>query len=211
MNEISVKIELAQAIIFDLGGVVVDLDISRTIQAFEKIGLSSLTRQIGAGHHQGILARLEKGLISVDEFFNDIRLLSGNRPTVAEIESAWNAMLVQLPAVRVLFLEKLKAEKPIILLSNTNSVHHRYFDGMAEGYSSLSHLFDKVWYSYQMNLSKPDPAIFSHLLDFHGLHPENVLFVDDSNVNIEAAAKLGMVTWHVKEGYGIDDFVHQQQ
>ena len=205
MTEITTKIKAAETIIFDLGGVVVDLDISRSILAFGQLGLSGLADEIGAGHHKGILSLLEKGYISEDDFFRNVQSLSNKTLTVEDIENGWNAMLVALPPSRVRFLEKLKQEKPIILLSNTNSIHHRYFDGMASGYQSLSQLFNHVWYSYQMHLSKPDPEIFKRVLGFHGLKASATLFVDDSHINIEAAESVGLQTWHVKPGRGIDD------
>lgn len=206
MNEINRKFEAVDTIIFDLGGVLVDLDIARTILAFEQLGLNQLASEINMGHHTGILAQLEKGLIDENEFFDKIQGLAPHGISIPQIEIAWNAMLVEFPKERVAVLEELKSKKTLLLLSNTNSIHHRHFDGMASGYHSLSDLFHSTWYSYQMKLSKPDPQIFEAVINHHGLNRTTTLFVDDSLANIETANALGLQTLHIKAGIHIEDY-----
>ncbi|MGV8828348.1 MAG: HAD family hydrolase [Breznakibacter sp.] len=206
MNEINRKFEAVDTIIFDLGGVLVDLDIARTIGAFDQLGLSQLASEINKGHHTGLLAQLEKGLIDENDFFDQIQRLSPHGISIPQIEMAWNAMLVGFPKERVAVLEELKNKKTLLLLSNTNSIHHRHFDGMANGYRSLSLLFHRTWYSYQMKLSKPDPQIFEAVIRHHGLERKTTLFVDDSLANVEAANCLGLQTLHIKPGTSIEDY-----
>lgn len=206
MTEINRKINAAHTIIFDLGGVLVDLDIRKTIEAFVQLGLNSLAQEINMGHHTGLLAQLEKGLVEENVFFDKVKQLGPNGITNEQIELAWNAMLVEFPKERVAVLEELKSKKTLLLLSNTNSIHHRHFDGMARGYHSLSDLFHSTWYSYQMKLSKPDPQIFEAVISHHGLNRTTTLFVDDSLANIETANALGLQTLHIKAGIHIEDY-----
>jgi putative hydrolase of the HAD superfamily len=207
MNEINDKIKKSNLIIFDLGGVLVDLDPGKTIDAFDALGLSEAARQIGSGHHGGVMADLERGLVSEVEFFDYVNSLVDHPLPVESIENAWNSMLVGLPAHRVKVVEMLKKSKKVVLLSNTNSIHHRYFDGMAQGYGSLSDLFHHTWYSYRMGLSKPDPDIFRRVIEFHGVDASETLLIDDSLLNINAAGELGMLTWHVVPGRTLENLV----
>lgn len=206
MTEINRKINAAHTIIFDLGGVLVDLDIRKTIEAFVQLGLNSLAQEINMGHHTGLLAQLEKGLVEENVFFDKVKQLGPNGITNEQIELAWNAMLVGFPDERVALLRELKNHKTLLLLSNTNSIHHRHFDGMANGYLSLSKLFHKTWYSYQMQLSKPDPKIFETVINHHGLNRTTTLFIDDSLANIEAADAIGLQTLHIKPGTRLEDY-----
>lgn len=197
MNEFRKKIESSTAIIFDLGGVLLDIDINRTIVAFDNLGLSQLTQRIKNGHHTGILADLESGKIAEDEFINEVKLLSDRKISNHDIEKAWNAMLVDFPASRTAVVEELKKTKKVYLFSNTNSIHRRHFNTLAIGYKTLDDLFHRTWYSYLMKTSKPHPESFTLLLDYHSLKPETTLFIDDSAKNIEAAQKMGLQTWHL--------------
>lgn len=204
MNEINDKIKKSKLIIFDLGGVLVDLEPQRTIEAFNNLGLTELSGRIGAGHHSGILAELELGLVSEENFFDYVSGLSDNSISKNDIENAWNAMLVRFPSSRVSFVERLKNNHKVVLLSNTNIIHHRYFDSLAHGYNSLSNLFHRTWYSYQMQMSKPNPEIFLKVINHSGVDVEDTLLIDDSTLNISAAKELGMMTWHILPGHPIE-------
>ncbi len=192
-------------IIFDLGGVVVNLDIDRTINAFKKLGISNVEKWIKPGLHSEIFLRLEVGEISEDLFYDGIRELAGVEISDSEIRSAWCVMLVNLPLERVKIIERLKKNSHVLLLSNTNSIHVEYFDGFATGYSSISHLFHKVYYSFMLNDHKPNVSIFQSVIEKEKLIPERTLFLDDAEANIVAAQKAGLHTQLVSPENRMED------
>ncbi len=189
-----IDLSTIETIIFDLGGVVVDLDLSLTITAFEKLGIKEPERFIRHGAHGDIFLKLETGEITEKEFYSGIRELAGNELTDDEIRSAWCAMFTELPEKRVRIIEKLKKDRRVVLLSNTNSIHRSHFDGMAAGYSSFSELFDDVYYSFLLHDHKPNVSVFRKVIEAKGLKPSKTLFLDDAQKNIMAARETGMHT-----------------
>jgi len=183
-----------ETIIFDLGGVVVDLDLSRTIVGFEKLGIKEPGRFIRHGAHGDIFLKLETGEISEKEFYSRIKELAGRNLADEEIRTAWCAMFTELPEKRVRIIEHLKKDHRVILLSNTNSIHRSHFDGMATGYGSLSDLFDEVYYSFMLHDHKPNVSVFRKVIEAEGLKPSKTLFIDDAQKNIVAAREAGMHT-----------------
>ena len=181
-----------ETIVFDLGGVVVDLDLQLSINAFKQLGIKDPERFIRHGAHGDIFLKLETGEITEGEFFSGIKNLAGKILTDENIKNAWCAMFTDLPKSRVKIIERLKKEHRVILLSNTNSIHRRHFDKMAEGYSSLSELFDEVYYSFMLHDHKPNVSVFKKMIEAEGLAPVRTLFLDDSQKNIDAAREIGM-------------------
>lgn len=181
-------------IIFDLGGVVVNLDINRTIKAFKNIGISNAERWISQGVHSDIFLKFEVGDISTKEFYDGIRELAGVEASDSEIRNAWCAMLIDLPPVRIKIIEQLKRNFRVLLLSNTNEIHLDYFDGFASGYSSMSNLFHKVYYSFLLHDHKPNISIFHSVIEKERLIPNRTLFIDDAEANIYAAQNTGLNT-----------------
>ena len=189
-----IDLSTLDTIIFDLGGVVVNLDISRTINAFKNFGISNVEHWINPGLHTDIFLKLEVGEISEEEFFHGIRELAGVKVYDSEIKAAWCAMLIDLPTERVKIIEKLKKTHRVILLSNTNSIHVDYFDGFAKGYSSMSELFHNVYYSFLMHDHKPNASIFRSVIEKERLIPGKTLFLDDAEANVVAAQSAGIRT-----------------
>ena len=187
-----IDLSTLDTIIFDLGGVVVNLDINRTINEFKNLGINNVEHWIKPGLHTDIFLQLEVGEISEGEFYRGIRALAGAEVSDREIRAAWCAMLVDLPAERVKVIEALKKTHKVLLLSNTNSIHVDYFDGFANGYSSMSHLFHNVYYSFQMHDHKPNASVFWSVIEKEELIPVKTLFIDDAKANIEAAQSTGL-------------------
>jgi len=181
-------------IIFDLGGVVVDLDLSLTVNAFKELGIKDPEEFISHGLHSDIFLKLEIGEITEKEFYDNIRVLAGNEMPEGTIKKAWCAMLTGIPDERVRIIEKLKKEHKVILLSNTNSIHLSHFDGMAAGHQSLSELFDEVYYSFRLHDHKPNVSVFRKLIELEKIDPGKTLFVDDAIKNIVTARETGMHT-----------------
>ena len=187
-----IDLSTVDTIIFDLGGVVVNLDINRTIEAFKKLGIHNAEKWITPGLHADIFLKLEVGRISEHEFYSGIRKLVGVEVTNSDIREAWCAMLINLPLKRVKIIEQLKENYNVLLLSNTNIVHLEYFDGFAQGYSSLSELFHNVYYSFLMHDHKPNVSLFRTVIEKEKLIPAKTLFIDDAEANIVAAQNAGM-------------------
>lgn len=185
-------------IVFDLGGVLLNLNYSLTEAAFIKLGLTNF-KTIYTQHLQTkLFEEFEKGNISSEEFRLSLR--KHLRPDVSdvEIDAAWNAMLLDFPLERLQLLEKIKTNYRIFLLSNTNDIHLQAYSGYMQktfGFKNeLAHLFEKQYYSNRLGMRKPDSIIFEHVLTTNCLLPHETLFIDDSAQHIETAKKLGIST-----------------
>lgn len=189
-----------QNIIFDLGGVILNLDMALTLSAFEK--LANKTININLIHGTPLFEAYESGLITSQEFLNGIREFVGQHATNAEIIDAWNAMLLDLPQERINLLREIAKEKRIFLLSNTNEIHLEAFQEIVKKQTDLQILdevFEKAYYSYQMFDRKPKASIFQTVLNNHQLLPSETLFIDDTEIHIKAAQTCQINTFHLKK------------
>jgi putative hydrolase of the HAD superfamily len=186
-------------IIFDLGQVLLNIDPNLSAKAFAKLGIREGVDFWGSRSSNEMLIRFEKGAIPADEFRQIAleKLVPGIKPQ--EVDEAWNALLLDFPARKVEKLNSLRKTFLIFLLSNTNQIHNECYMGRFEnenGYG-LGELFDRLWFSHQIGLVKPDPEIFRYVLNDGGLNPEETLFIDDTLVHVEAARSVGINGWHL--------------
>lgn len=197
-------------IIFDFGGVILPVDPMAYAVAMMELGCHDMQGLHNRFQSEEVYIRFEKGEISPEDFRILLRSGFAGHPSDEELDRAWNQMLGEIPPHRVRFLEDLKARHRTFLLSNTNIIHyHRYQNQFCEtyGYASMDDLFEKAYYSYRLNLYKPDPAIFEFVLKDSGLKAEETLFVDDNPDNIKAAEKLGIQVIHLADGMEVVDAV----
>lgn len=190
-------------IIFDLGGVVINLDIPRTISEFEKLGIAGFGNVFSQLAQTPLFDDFDRGLISEDEFFNSIKTQFNLKQPIAELERAWNAMLLDFPRHRLGQLTAYKQRYNTFLLSNTNTAHIRVFEKDLSDTHSVANLepfFHKVYYSCAIGLRKPDPEIFEFVLRGNGLKPEETVFIDDTLMHVEAARTLGIHALHLPKG-----------
>ncbi|MBS2209849.1 HAD family phosphatase [Carboxylicivirga mesophila] len=199
----TIDFSAVDAYLFDLGGVIVDISPQAAIDAFAALGFNSMQEHINQSHHEGLFKQYELGAITDGEFIAAIQRELPNGVEPSQIIAAWNAMLVSLPDERVTLLNKLRNEKPVYLLSNTNAIHRETFIGMANDYGNLENLFTDVFYSYRMQLSKPDVRSFKYVIKKTSIDPRRTLFLDDSLANLEAAASLGFQTELVTPERGV--------
>ncbi len=196
-------------IIFDLGGVLLNIDYAATEQAFEALGVPGFGKRFSKGSQNTFFDDWETGRIGTDSFIAGMREASGNAGlSDRQILDAWNAMLFDFPLRRLQLLQQLRNQYDLILLSNTNAVHVAAFDAILMstcGYNSIGHFFDKVYYSHLVGLRKPDEKIFRLILDQNDFQPEHTLFIDDSPQHIETAARLGIRTIHLTAGMTVED------
>lgn len=196
-------IEGIRNIIFDLGGVILNIDYQRPIQAFEKLGIRDASKIYSQAEQTALFDALETGKIREAEFIQSLKELSGITVSEIQLIEAWNSILLDFPLRRLQILQQLQLHFNTFLCSNTNEIHEKAFSQILQqtcGYPSLAVFFDKVYLSHRVGLRKPDPSIFQKILDENQLKPEETLFIDDSFQHIQSAEKLGIRTIHLTAG-----------
>ncbi|WEK37078.1 MAG: HAD family phosphatase [Candidatus Pseudobacter hemicellulosilyticus] len=195
-------------IIFDLGGVLLDLDFTKAEQQFASIGAPEFRALFDRGHVQSFIRDYEIGHISDAEFIQELIRLTGGQRSEAEVTAAWDAMLLDFPPERIAFLDQLRTRYRLFLFSNTNAIHVRYFEKLfTETFPgrTLPGLFEKAWYSHVIRMRKPDLEAFRFIVADKGLDPAETVFVDDMLMNVEGARKAGLHGLHVAPGKTIMD------
>lgn len=207
-------IEGIQHIIFDLGGVILNIDYQRPIAAFKALGAKQVDDLYSKQTQTALFDLLETGKISESDFFDALAAFCPPDTTHHQLEKAWNSILLDFPLRRLQILQQVQLHYSTYLLSNTNSIHERAFNVMLQqtvGYPSLAVFFDKVYMSHRVGLRKPDPAIFQRVLDENKLNPAETLFIDDSPQHIAAAADLGIQTIHLADGMTMEDTIFKRK
>ena len=187
-------------IIFDLGGVLLDIDYQKTISAFENLGLKDFETMFSQFKADELFERLETGHIIEADFYTAIKQRTEIPLTNEQIEGAWNALILNFRVDSLVFLENLSANYQLYMLSNTNSIHLKYFKTLfttQTGKPTLDAYFIKALYSNEIGLRKPNEDIFEFILQEENLSAAETLFIDDTLMNIETAQKLGFKTHHL--------------
>jgi glucose-1-phosphatase len=188
-------------IIFDLGGVILNLDVDRTYKQFSRISgrqIDQLKSEAGA---LPFFNDYEQGLIDDEQFRKELNSFLAVSVSDLEVDQAWNAMLLDLPSIRIDLLKKLSSKFRIFLLSNTNNIHLQWFSEMVKAttaISSLDLLFEKAYYSHLVKMRKPNQEIYQHVLQENQLKANETLFLDDNLANLSGASSIGIQTFHVK-------------
>ena len=193
--------EKIRNIIFDLGGVILDIDEKMAYHELQKKGFTDFDL-LRSPEFQALLERFDRGILSAATFRQRVKKLLGfPRISDASFDDVWNSMLLDIPVERIRAIEEIKQHYRIFLMSNTNEIHYDLYVRDLQlrfGYAEFDDLFDKTYLSFDSHLRKPDPLFFELILDQQGLKPEETLFIDDSKTNIDAARKLGLHTFHIK-------------
>ena len=195
-------------IIFDFGGVILNIDYKFTENAFSKLGLKDFDKIYSQATQKELFDVFEKGLISPAEFRTQIRKFIDADVSDVQIDTAWNSMLLDLPSERVVLLEKLKMKYKLFLLSNTNEIHFNNFSGYMKNKFKrdlFAEVFDKVYVSHKVHMRKPDAEIFELVLNENNLKREETIFIDDSFQHIEGARKVGLNAIFLEKGKTILD------
>jgi glucose-1-phosphatase len=190
-------------IIFDLGGVLINLDYGATREAFIRLGFTDFDNVYSQAQQNGLFDALDKGTLSPAEFRDKIRTYIDRSVTDKEIDDAWNAMLLDVPAERLELLKRLKEKYRLFLLSNTNTIHVERFSAELQrvhGTPDFTPYFEKWYYSCNIGMRKPDAEIFLHVLNENNLRAEETVFIDDSVQHIVAAQALGIRTVFLEKG-----------
>ena len=189
-------------LLFDLGGVIMDIKRENCVDALQKIGISSADELLGLYAQKGAFMLLEEGKISPSEFRDELRKEADRSLSDEQIDEAFNKFLIGIPVERLRALEKLKGEYKIYMLSNTNPIMFNSFikTEFEKDGKDWDYYFDGICVSYEELCCKPDRKIFLNLLDKFGIKAEETLFFDDSQKNIDAAAELGFQTQLIPPG-----------
>lgn len=190
-------------IVFDLGGVVFRLDKMIAIRRFKEIGVTRVEEFLDDYAQKGIFGDLEAGILTAEQYRDELSRIVGKPLTMEQLEYAWTGYTAELYQRNFDALLHLRQEGfPVALLSNTNPFMMRWarsnaFDGNGHG---LDYYFDRLYLSYEMRMMKPAPEIFEAMIEGEGTDPGNILFIDDSARNCQAAAALGIQTLNPDNG-----------
>lgn len=185
-------------IIFDLGDVILNIDVPVASLSFAKLSGLEQAEILSLFKENDLFRQFETGSLDEISFRNLIRKLVDSPDWTDEmIDTAWNSLLLDLPAERVELLKKLRSKYRLFLLSNTSSIHITQVNKILKastGIERLDDLFDKVYLSYEMGIMKPDPEIYLQVLKEQNIKAGETLFLDDNADNIKSAAQLGIDT-----------------
>jgi len=197
-------------IIFDLGGVILNLDYSKTVNEFKKLGVLNFQELYSQKKQSIIFDDFEKGNIQSEKFISSINIAKNLKIKEFDFINAWNAMLLEIPIQRLEFIEGLKDDYKVFLLSNTNETHINKFEDdliKEKMLDKFNNCFDKIYYSSRMGKRKPDENCFSQVLEENKLIPYQTLFIDDSIQHINGARQVGIQTFHLEKNKSIIDLV----
>lgn len=195
-------------IIFDFGGVILDIDPQRTVDEFIKLGFTDVDKLSTPAFIEEILGKFERGILTPEVFRIRLKSFLNLDITDQQLDDAWNALLYDIPGIRIDVIEQVKDHYQIFLLSNSNEIHYDLFIRDLQlrfGYSEFDSLFDKAYFSFDLHLLKPNPEIFEFVINQHALDLNTTLFIDDNPRNIDAAKKLGLKTYFLTKPERIRD------
>lgn len=186
-------------ILFDYGNVIFTIDFQRTQQAFIDLGITNIDDFFAHKGHDVLFDEFEKGNISAKEFRNGIRR-KANKPQLSDeqIDTAWNTIFIGIDNGNHELLLKIKQKYNTFLLSNTNEIHFKCFSDYVKKTYALADntsLFNKVYYSHELGMRKPNTNIFEYVLNQNNLVAAETLFIDDSPQHLKTAKELGMQTY----------------
>jgi putative hydrolase of the HAD superfamily len=183
-------------IIFDLGGVIIDIDFACSIASFKQLAPESMHSHIHQQTYKApVFIAYEKGQLSDDEFRQTLQNQFKITGSKFELDQAWNSILGSIPVERIKTLQQLQATHRTFLLSNTNAIHVEGVEAILYAQhqiTTLAHLFEKVYYSHLIKMRKPDPDPYRLILEENQLKPEETLFLDDNADNVTAAQRIGI-------------------
>ncbi|MCK9616446.1 MAG: HAD family phosphatase [Lentimicrobiaceae bacterium] len=201
-----VSLQGIKNIIFDFGGVILNLDFKAGETAFARLGVTDFAELYSQINQVHIFDDLEKGIISPTEFNRRIHVLINKDISDEDLNIAWNSMLGEMPPQRIRTLLRLKNIYRTFLLSNSNAIHYAVFVKELQekyGFASFDELFERVYFSFRERMKKPDPEIYNYVLHTSNLIPEETLFIEDTEKNLVPARQLGIHTYLLQPGEDI--------
>lgn len=188
-------------IIFDFGGVFIDVDYHKTERAFVEAGIGNFHDLYSQNNASPLFEQFEKGELNDAQFYDALRQASSTSLTNQEIDRCWNSMLGDFYPEAIETAKKLKDHYRLFLFSNTNVIHYNCFMAIFQrqfGRTDFESLFEKAYYSHTSGIRKPYPEAFEWVLRDAGIKASETLFIDDTISNIEGAQKVGLQTIYLK-------------
>jgi putative hydrolase of the HAD superfamily len=205
--------EKIKNIVFDLGDVIINIDVPRAAHSFAALANRDINEVIQLFKEANVFGQFETGQLSEIEFRAYLKNILGHPNWDDQtIDTAWNALLLDIPPQRVELIKLLGSNYRLFLLSNTSSIHVEAVNQILHqttGVEKLDVLFEKLFLSYEMGVMKPHPTIYERVLEEANLVAEQTLFLDDNADNIKAAGELGIQTIHVQKPLSILDYLHE--
>jgi glucose-1-phosphatase len=190
---------MVKNIIFDLGGVLLNIDFKKTSDAFTALGVQNFDQYFTQYHSNPLFKQLETGAVIDSSFYDTVRTAATITADNDSIDTAWNAMLLDFPPARIDRLKELSEKYRLFLFSNTNAIHHRAF--IHQFYTQFGFnfdtLFEKAYYSHLIGYRKPDIEAFEYVIKQSDVKAEETVFIDDTLPNVESAAKAGLQTIYI--------------
>jgi len=188
-------------ILFDLGGVILDINVQATLKGFYELGFPAELMQYPHSMTSDLFFKYETGKLDTITFRNEIRKTSGISMSDQAFDEAWNAMLIGIPEERTALLNELSKRYDLYMLSNTSELHVKIYEKMYQETSgeSMHQVFKKIYYSHEIGWHKPDREAWEHVIKDAVIKPEETLFLDDSIHNIKASQELGFQAIHIHE------------
>ncbi len=189
-------------IIFDFGGVIVEMTRENSVKAFADLGLPDADSRLDKYHQTGIFQELEEGRLSADGFRREIGALCGHEVTMEEVAYAWRRFFGEADTRKLEYLDGLRKKYRVFLLSNTNPFVMSWACSpkFSNAGRPLTDYFDKLYLSYEIGHTKPAPEIFDRMIADSGIVPSETLFVDDGKSNTEVGRSFGMLTLQPDNG-----------
>ena len=198
-----------KAIIFDMGGVLVDLDVEACRRAYkEGLEFHEIDQILDPCHQTGVLGEMEIGHITRDEFIDYVIAHSRSGVTEEDVDHALHQILVSIAPYKIALLRKLSEKYDIYMLSNNNPIATKKAEEMfREGGFSMENDFKKCYISYQMKMLKPSAEFYKAVIEDIGLPPEEILFIDDSQKNVDAAIDAGLPAVYYEPGTDLGELI----
>ena len=193
-------------LIFDFGGVILNIDIRRSMDAFKHYLPSNNIPENMLDHPA--LHAFEIGAMDEEDFYHQFSAALGIDVSMEMFTEAWNSLILDLPVARVELIKNLRNTHRTFLLSNTNSIHYQRVSEVVEqtiGHKEIDQYFEAAYYSHFLGLRKPDHTSFRYILENHDLIPEETALLDDNDDNLESAKQLGIQPFKISANRTIID------
>ncbi|MBL7778150.1 MAG: HAD family phosphatase [Chitinophagales bacterium] len=200
-------------LVFDIGDVIIDIDYTSTVRAFQQLATVDFNEIVSYAKQHPIFDQFEKGQITAADFRNQLRQFLKPNTTDAQIDNAWNAILIHYPKIKLELLEQLKNKYRVFALSNINEIHICELDRVAQtqlGKTRFADLFHHAYYSNEIGHRKPEPDIYNYVVSQQNLLPHETFFVDDKAENVAAAKTLGWQAFQLTNRNELINLLQQQ-
>lgn len=198
-------------VIFDLGGVLVQIDFLKPLILFKEYGIENIQFIYNQDQQSELFTLFEKGLITEENFLNELwNNLSMPPIDYEKLKEIWNSIIIDIPSEVLSCLEILKNRYRLFVLSNTNVIHIQYLYSLLKekkGIDNFEKYFQKVYYSFQIGCKKPEDKIFKHVIEDAKLDPVKTLFIDDTPTNIEKGKEFGFQVFLMPKGKLLSDTI----